>query len=83
VTKIELSFPDELRGTLPPASVFKGLTALTVISLGSTSVTGTLPSDWGTLAQLEDIRIIFHPRITGPLPDSWAGLTRLKVLHLL
>jgi hypothetical protein len=72
----------KLGGTLPAASVLKGLTALTAISLGANGIFGTLPSDWGALAQLEDIRIADNPGITGPLPSSWAGLTRLKVLVL-
>jgi hypothetical protein len=81
VSKIVLA-QAKLGGTLPPASVLNGLSALTGIDLGATSITGTLPSDWGTLVQLEGIWIPNNPGITGSLPPSWAGLTRLKVLHL-
>ncbi|KIY96249.1 hypothetical protein MNEG_11713, partial [Monoraphidium neglectum] len=81
VSKIVLA-QAKLGGTLPPASVLNGLSALTGIDLGATSISGTLPSDWGALAQLEDIRIGGNPGITGSLLPSWAGLTRLKVLYL-
>jgi hypothetical protein len=81
VFKISL-FQAKLGGRLPPASVLEGLTALRTIDLHTNGIIGTLPSDWGTLAQLEIIKIVVNPGITGPLPRSWAGLARLKVLDL-
>jgi hypothetical protein len=72
----------KLGGTLPAASVLKGLPALTAVLLGANGIFGTLPSDWGALTQLEDIRIAANPGITGTLPRSWAGLARLKALVL-
>jgi hypothetical protein len=81
VAKIEFN-QVKLGGTLPPASVLRDLTALTGVELDTTGITGTLPTDWGALTQLQDIRIIKNPGITGTLPRTWAGLARLKVLYL-
>jgi hypothetical protein len=72
----------KLGGTLPPASVLRDLVVLTTVGFGLSGITGPLPSDWGALTQLEDIRIGFNLGITGTIPRSWAGLTRLKALRL-
>ncbi|KIY91531.1 hypothetical protein MNEG_16433, partial [Monoraphidium neglectum] len=80
VASIKLTERD-LGGTLPSASVLAGLPALTELDLFSNQIIGTLPPEWGSLAQLETISLVGNA-ITGPLPRSWAGLKRLRTLFL-
>ena len=70
-----------LGGVLPSDVLLRALPKLTNITFWQVDLTGTLPPDWGGLAQLEDIRIVGNA-ITGPLPVKWSGMARLKVLYL-
>jgi hypothetical protein len=71
-----------LQGTLPPATVFHRLTALTTVSIESQpKIFGTLPSDWAELQQLEDITIA-KTTVSGPIPVTWGRWPRLKNMNL-
>lgn len=45
-----------LKGKLPPAAAFQGLSSLTTFALAEQpGISGTLPADWSRLQQLQDI----------------------------
>jgi hypothetical protein len=71
-----------LRGKLPPASAFQGLSNLTSITIGDQAgITGTLPADWSRLQQMEELWL-GNNGLTGTIPSSWGSVVGLKVLYL-
>jgi hypothetical protein len=74
--------PDTLQGALPPARVLRGLPHLRSFYIqGFPGIKGTLPYDWGTFTQLQNIYIV-NCGLTGTIPASWAGMKQLKRLNL-
>lgn len=71
-----------LKGRLPPAAAFHGLSSLTTFTLAEQpGITGTLPADWSQLRQLRDVRIS-EISARGSIPSSWGRLTSLVTLDL-
>lgn len=71
-----------LKGKLPPATAFQGLSSLTGITIGrQPGITGTLPADW---SQLRRLQIIWLADLgtRGSIPSSWGGLENLVTLYL-
>jgi hypothetical protein len=69
-----------LEGPLPSLS---GLDQLQELKLtGSSSISGSIPEDWGELVQLEHLSLLRVTGISGWLPDSFSLLTNLKVLEM-
>jgi hypothetical protein len=58
-----------------------GLTALHVLDISGTGVTGTLPSLYASMQDLHEFRAVDCPGISGQLPPEY-GLLNLNVLQL-
>ncbi|KAF6260274.1 hypothetical protein COO60DRAFT_907568 [Scenedesmus sp. NREL 46B-D3] len=71
-----------LKGTLPPAAAFAGLSALTEVNISDQpGITGTLPADWSRMMQLQDIKLK-NNSLTGSIPSTWSSLSKLQLLQL-
>jgi len=73
---------DPLGGTLPSAQLLQQLPRLKGIWLANTFLTGSLPEDWGSLTQMEEIRL-GRNQLFGRIPREWSGMTNLRELLLL
>mmetsp|Transcript_6547 Transcript_6547/g.18258 ORF Transcript_6547/g.18258 Transcript_6547/m.18258 type:complete len:1028 (-) Transcript_6547:381-3464(-) len=77
-------------GILPPEySVLTDLTAIE-FSGSTTTISGSLPSEWSTLSQLQSIILVRlndnigsgHAHVTGTLPTSWSVMSALQTLNV-
>eukprot|EP00878_Enallax_costatus_P017634 GHUV01018528.1.p1 GENE.GHUV01018528.1~~GHUV01018528.1.p1 ORF type:complete len:342 (+),score=28.29 GHUV01018528.1:1360-2385(+) len=72
---------DGLQGTLPPATLLRGLPNLSTISITSQAgLTGSLPEDWSTLTLLETIEAS-NNSLSGTIPSSYGNLSKLSALY--
>lgn len=73
-------FKNDIHGTLPELS---GLTGLIELTLNSTIIGGTFPTEGlDQLTNLEILDLSFMPGISGSLPPSVGALTSLQEIHL-
>jgi hypothetical protein len=70
----------KLEGPLPSLSGLEQLQELKLTR--SSSITGTIPEDWGELVQLEHLALSGITSLSGWLPDSFSSLTNLKALEI-
>lgn len=68
-------------GMFPPLDALLALPKLVTLNLNSTGISGTLPTDYGKLIQLEDVKLA-NNSIKGIIPLQWSKLSNLKKLHI-
>jgi len=78
LTLLDLSNSD--LGPIP--SSLAALTQLTHLRLPFAELTGTLPSEWGRLTNLEILSVTENKQITGSIPTEFGLLTNLRDLYL-
>ncbi|CUF31274.1 GP46-like surface antigen, putative [Bodo saltans] len=77
---------NRLNGTLPEigsgGGEGSGLLALQQLSFFSNSITGTLPSSWGSRLTNLQILTLSDNKLYGTMPPEWSLLTNLTILQL-
>jgi hypothetical protein len=71
-------------GTMSPCNTdWYGVTCsggdIVSMSLTYNNLGGTLPSSWGSMSGLQDLRL-YHNKISGSLPESWSNMSSLLSL---
>eukprot|EP00898_Chlorokybus_atmophyticus_P001715 jgi/Chlat1/2544/Chrsp175S02390 len=71
-----LKLQQQLTGPLPDLQL---LTKLVTLDLSGNTFTGPIPSTWGSLTALQDIRLVEN-QLSGPLPSTLSKLVNLKIM---
>lgn len=79
VTQLDVS-QAQLSGKLSPA--LGALSDLQILSLYENSFTGSIPSAWGNLSQLQQLSVASNLQLTGSIPESFGNLVNLQQLDV-